>query len=248
MPLTEIIPKSGQGGALKDIYSLLERAADGDPAAQTMVVERNLGLVHASARRFMGRGIEYDDLYQAGCMGLVKAVTGFDTSRGVQFSTYAVPVIMGEMRRLFRDDGPIKVSRTLKEQSLKAVRAREKLRGLLDREPTVCELAKEIGLDPAETAQALEAGVTPLSLTVGEDGESSQTDIPVEADEDALVDRLTLKEALCRLCANDRQLIILRYFQNKTQSETAEYLGMTQVQVSRREKKVLAMLKKNLLE
>lgn len=243
MPLTESIPKSGQ-----DTYSLLERAANGDSAAQTMVIEQNLGLVHASARHFMGRGIEYDDLYQAGCMGLVKAVMGFDTSRGVQFSTYAVPVIMGEMRRLFRDDGPIKVSRTLKEQSLKAIRAREKLRCKLDREPTIYELAKEIGLDPAETAQALEAGITPLSLTVGDDSENSQADIPVDSDEEALVDRLTLKEALNHLSANDRQLIIMRYFQNKTQTETAACLGMTQVQVSRREKKILSMLKNKLME
>jgi RNA polymerase sporulation-specific sigma factor len=248
MPLTEFIPKSGQGGVPKDIRCLLERAANGDSAAQTMVVERNLGLVHASARHFMGRGIEYDDLYQTGCMGLVKAVIGFDTSRGVQFSTYAVPVIMGEMRRLFRDDGPVKVSRTLKEQSLKAARTREKLRGSLGREPTICELAKEIGIDPAEAAQALEAGVTPLSLTIGEEGEDSQADIPVESEEEAVVDRLTLKEALGRLPASDRQLIIMRYFQNKTQAQTAQCLDMTQVQVSRREKKVLAALKIRLSE
>lgn len=248
MPLTEVFPKSEHGGALKDIHSLLVRAANGDSAAQTMVVERNLGLVHASARRFMGRGIEYDDLYQAGCMGLVKAVMGFDTERGVQFSTYAVPVIMGEMRRLFRDDGPVKVSRTLKEQSLKAARARDKLRATLGREPTICELSKEIGIDPAETAQALEAAVTPLSLTMGEEGEDAQADIPVESEEESVVDRLTLKEALGHLSASDRQLIILRYFQNKTQAQTAQYLDMTQVQVSRREKKVLAALKTKLLD
>lgn len=247
MSLTETSAKAEQGGAVYNIKSLLERAANGDSAAQTTVVERNLGLVHASARRFMGRGIEYDDLYQAGCMGLVKAVMGFDTERGVQFSTYAVPVIMGEMRRLFRDDGPIKVSRTLKEQSLKAARTREKLCGKLGREPTLFELSAELGIDPAETAQALEAGVSPLSLTMGDEGEDTQVDIPVESEEEALVDRLTLKEALGHLSANDRQLIILRYFQNKTQAQTALYLNMTQVQVSRREKKILAALKIRLL-
>jgi RNA polymerase sporulation-specific sigma factor len=248
MPLTEYYPKLEQDVVPTDNISLLERAAKGDSAAQTMVVERNFGLVHASARRFMGRGIEYDDLYQAGCMGLVKAVMGFDTTRGVQFSTYAVPVIMGEMRRLFRDDGPIKVSRTLKEQSLKAARARERLCAKLGREPTLNELSAELGLDPAETAQALEAGITPLSLTMGEDGDDSQADIPVDSEEEALVDKLTLKEALGHLSAKDRQLIILRYFKNKTQAETAIYLDMTQVQVSRREKKVLAALKTKLID
>lgn len=248
MPLQGFLQTDEKSGVTKDIRQLLERAANGDAAAQTMIVERNLGLVHASARHFMGRGIEYDDLYQAGCMGLVKAVTGFDLGRGVQFSTYAVPVIMGEMRRLFRDDGPVKVSRTLKELSLKAVRAREKLCTVLGREPTLTELASDLGIDPAETAQALEAGITPLSLTVGEDGEDAQADIPVESGEESLVDRLTLKEALSHLCAKDRTLIVMRYFQNKTQAETAQYLSMTQVQVSRREKKVLAALRTRLSE
>ncbi|HEX2939016.1 MAG TPA: sigma-70 family RNA polymerase sigma factor [Ruminiclostridium sp.] len=248
MPVTESIPKTQKGGASKENFKLLERAASGDSAAQTIIVERNLGLVHAAARRFVGRGIEYDDLYQAGCMGLVKAVMGFDLSRGVQFSTYAVPVIMGEMRRLFRDDGPVKVSRTLKEQSLKAARIREKLCIKLGREPTIGEISKELGLDPAETAQALEACAAPISLTIGEEGEDVQADIPVESGEEALVDKLTLKEALGHLETKDRQLIILRYFRNKTQAQTAELLNMTQVQVSRREKKVLAALKTRLSE
>lgn len=243
MPVTEL---AEQNSKLKETYSLLERAAKGDSAAQTLIIEKNLGLVHATAKRFIGRGVEYDDLYQAGCMGLVKAVTGFDTSRGVQFSTYAVPVIMGEMRRLFRDDGPIKVSRTLKEQSIKATRAREKLRSKLDREPTINELSAELGLDPAETAQALEASILPVSLTIGDEGDDSQADIPVESGEDSLVDKLTLKAALSELNTKDRLLIMMRYFQNRTQAETAARLNMTQVQVSRREKKVLAILKDNL--
>ncbi len=247
MPLTNTDEKTGQkSGGAANIQSLLKRAAKGDAAAQSMVVEKNLGLVHATARHFMGRGIEYDDLFQAGCMGLVKAVMGFDTDRGVQFSTYAVPVIMGEMRRLFRDFGPVKVSRSLKELSLKAARARERLCASLGREPTLGELAKHMGIDPAEAAQALEAGVTPLSLTIGEDGEDTQADIPIDSEEESLVDRLSLKDALGCLEAGDRQLIILRYFQNKTQSETAASLNMTQVQVSRREKKVLAALRARL--
>lgn len=222
---------------------LLERAARGDSAAQSQVVERNFGLVHAAAKRFAGRGVEYDDLFQAGCMGLVKAVIGFDTSRGVQFSTYAVPVIMGEMRRLFRDDGPVKVSRSLKDLSVRAARERERLRAELDREPTLGELAKRMGLEPAEAAQALEAGLAPLSLTLDDDGEETQADIPVESNEGALVDRLALKEAICSLPPRDRELIVLRYFQGKTQCETAQALQMSQVQVSRREKKLLFTLR-----
>ncbi len=222
---------------------LLERASRGDPAAQSMVVERNFGLVHAAAKHFTGRGVEYDDLFQAGCMGLVKAVIGFDTSRGVQFSTYAVPVIMGEMRRLFRDDGPVKVSRSLKDLSVRASRERERLRAELDREPTLGELAKRMGLEPAEAAQALEAGLAPLSLTLDDDGEDTQADIPVESNEGALVDRLALKEAIRSLPPRDRELIVLRYFQGKTQCETAKALQMSQVQVSRREKKLLFTLR-----
>lgn len=209
----------------------------------TELIEQNMGLVHASARRFAGRGIEYDDLFQAGSMGLVKAVAGFDQSRGVQFSTYAVPVIMGEMRRLFRDDGPVKVSRSLRELSLKAARAREKLCIELGREPTVGELAGALGVEPAEAAEALEAAAAPLSLTVDDEGESVQADVPVAGDEDALVDRIALREALACLGDRDRDLILLRYFHNLTQSETAERLGMTQVQVSRREKKILLSLR-----
>lgn len=229
--------------------ALFVRAGQGDAAAQTQIVEKNLGLVHASARHFSGKGIEYDDLYQAGCMGLVKAVAGFDVTRGVQFSTYAVPVIMGEMRRMFRDDGPIKVSRSLKELSLKATRARQKLSARLCREPTLNELAAELQIEPAEAAQALEAAAAPLSLTSSrEDEDNGQTDIPVESDEDALIDHLALKDALRTLLPEERLLIILRYFQGKTQTETAEVLHMTQVQVSRKEKKILVRLRKHLLE
>lgn len=228
--------------ASQDI-GLFERASAGDTAAQSKIIEDNLGLVHASARRFMGRGIEYDDLFQAGCMGLVKAVLGFDTGRNVQFSTYAVPVIMGEMRRLFRDDGPVKVSRSLKELSLKALRTRERLRAVLGREPTLTELSQSLGIEPAEIAEALDAAMTPISLTVDDDGDDVQADIRCEGDEEMLVDRLALKDAILKLPAGDRTLIILRYFKNRTQSETAKKLNMTQVQVSRREKKILEQLR-----
>lgn len=222
---------------------LLERVANGDMSAKTELVEENLGLVHAMARRFMGRGIEYDDLFQAGCMGLVKATKGFDISRGVQFSTYAVPVIMGEMRRLFRDDGPIKISRTLKELSLKVSRVKENLNKSLCREPTISEIAAILNIEPAEAAEALEASYAPMSLTLEGDGDDIQADIPVECVEESLVDKLALKEALGHLAAQDRLLIILRYFKNKTQIEAAKDLSMTQVQVSRREKRILEQLR-----
>lgn len=205
-----------------------------------------MGLVHSAVRHFLGRGVEYDDLFQAGCMGLVKAVAAFDLSRGAAFSTYAVPVILGEMRRLFRDDGPVKVSRALKEQSLRARRTRESLRMSLGREPSIAELAYALGMDVAETAQALEASAAPLSLTVDNDGDDVQADVPVESSEDSVVDRLALKEALGSLPADDRRLIILRYFKGRTQCETARMLATTQVQVSRRERRILQKLRERL--
>ncbi len=225
---------------------LFERAARGDASAQSRIVEENMGLVHSAAHHFMGRGLEYDDLFQAGCMGLVKAVAAFDLSRGAAFSTYAVPVILGEMRRLFRDDGPIKVSRALKEQSMRANRIRESLRMTLGREPSIAEMAAALGMDVAETAQALEAAAMPVSLTMDDDGDEIQADIPVESSEESVVDRLALKEALGSLPVDDRRLIVLRYFQGKTQCETARMLDTTQVQVSRRERRILRMLRERL--
>lgn len=210
------------------------------------VVENNLGLVHSCAHRFKGRGIEYDDLYQAGCMGLIKAADAFDYSRGVRFSTYAVPVILGEMRRLFRDGGTVKVSRTLKELSLKVTRERERFAQQTGREPTVGELADQMGLDPAEVSEALGASLPPVSLTEADDDGGGQYDIPVVSHEEEISDILSLKSVVSSLQPNDRRLIVLRYFCNKTQTETAQTLGMTQVQVSRREKKILSALRKEL--
>ena len=210
------------------------------------LVSQNLGLVHSCAHRFKGRGIEYEDLFQAGCMGLVKAAKGFDEGRGVRFSTYAVPVILGEMKRLFRDGGTVKVGRTLKELSIKAVRAREHLSNALGRDPTVGELAKELGVEPEEAAEAISASLPPVSLPAGEEEGGGQIDIPVEAPEDKLSDLIALKEVVSELPPKDRKLIVLRYFGGKTQTETADVLGMTQVQVSRREKVILRELRKQL--
>lgn len=211
------------------------------------VVEKNLGLVHSCAHRFKGRGIEYDDLFQAGCMGLIKAADAFDYSRGVRFSTYAVPVILGEMRRLFRDGGTVKVSRTLKELSMRVARERERIAQDTGREPTVCELAGQMGMEPAEIGEALGAALPPVSLTEADEDGGGQYDIPVVSHEEELSDILSLKAVVGALEPRDRRLIVLRYFLNKTQTETAGELGMTQVQVSRREKKILACLRKELL-
>lgn len=209
--------------------------------------EENLGLVHLCANKFRGRGIEYEDLYSAGCIGLLKAVKAFDTERGVKFSTYAVPVILGEIKRLFRDGGTVKVSRSLKELSLKIQRLCESFRQLQGREPTISELAQLSGEDEADISEALCVNQPVLSLTSGDDGEG-QIDIPVEAPDNDIVDILALRQIMASLDERDRALLELRYFKSLTQSKTAQILGMTQVQVSRREKKLLTQMREELLE
>lgn len=210
-------------------------------------IESNIGLVHSCASRFRGRGIEYDDLFQAGCMGLVKAYDAFDSSRGVMFSTYAVPVILGEIKRLFRDGGSIKVSRGLKELSLKVTRAKEKLSVTLGYEPSVSEIAKALSITPEEAAEALCAAHLPLSLTESEDEGGGQIDVLVESEEESISNRRSLSQILSKMDEHDRKLIILRYFKNKTQTETARELNMTQVQVSRKEKKLLLFMREKML-
>lgn len=211
-------------------------------------VEQNIGLVHTCAKRFIGRGIEYDDLCQAGSIGLIKAVEGFDEQRGLCFSTYAVPVILGEMRRLFRDGGTVKVSRSLKDLSMKANRLQAAFALEHGREPTVSELASVLEVEPELLAEALGASLPPLSLTFsGEnDDEGEEWDLPTPAPETALVDRMALRQVLEELPERDRRLILLRYIGGKTQQNTAEELGMTQVQVSRRERVILGEMRKKL--
>ena len=209
-------------------------------------IESNMGLVHACAKRFRGRGIEYDDLVQAGCLGLVKAVDHFDEGRGLQFSTYAVPVILGEMRRLFRDGGAIKVGRALKELSLKAARACNEFSLREGRQPTISELAEQLGVEPAEASQALGASQQPLSLSADEENGGGQIDVPTEAPEEKMSELIALKQVVGELDPRDRSLIVMRFFKSRTQTQTAEMLGMTQVQVSRREKKILQELKAKL--
>ena len=211
-----------------------------------ILITENLGLVHSCAHRFTGRGIEYEDLFQAGCMGLVKAFDAFDTERGVRFSTYAVPVILGEMRRLFRDGGTVKVSRSLKELSLKTTKERENFLLKNGREPTVSELSEKLSVSAEEVTEALCAAAPVISLTAGEDEGGGQTDVPVESPEDEITERLSVIKAISDLEEKDRTLIKYRYYENKTQTETAKILGMPQVQVSRREKKILEILRREL--
>ncbi len=205
-------------------------------------IEENLGLVHSCANRFRGRGVEYEDLFQAGCVGLVKAANGFDASLGFAFSTYAVPAILGEIKRIFRDGGAIKVGRAAKEKARHLMKIRDALAVELDREPTIEEIADIAQMDTAETSLLICASLPLQSLTSGEDGES-QTDIPVPAPEEDITDKLALRDALLKLEAWERELIERRYFSRQTQSVTAEAMGMSQVQVSRKEKAILLKLR-----
>lgn len=218
-----------------------------DTDVRKPVAEENLGLVHLCANKFRGRGIDYEELYSAGCVGLLKAVKAFDTERGVKFSTYAVPVILGEIKRLFRDGGTIKVSRSLKELSMRLQKICEDFRHRECREPTVSELSEISGESEENVSEALCVSQPLLSLTASDDDEG-QIDIPSEAPDEAIVDLLALRQIMAKLETNDRILLELRYFRNFTQSKTAKALNMTQVQVSRREKKLLTQMRKELLE
>ncbi|MFR1509773.1 MAG: sigma-70 family RNA polymerase sigma factor [Acutalibacteraceae bacterium] len=212
-------------------------------ADRGQVISENIGLVHACAKKFKGRGIEYDDLFQAGCVGLVKAVDAFDKSRGVKLSTYAVPVILGEIKRLFRDGGSIKVGRSLKELSLKATRFISEFVGQNAREPSISELAKALSVEPAVAAQALEVSKIPISLTTDSEDGQAEIDIPIEAPDERLSELIALKQTVNKLDDKDRSIILLRFFKNHTQTQTAKILGMTQVQVSRRERVILNNLR-----
>jgi RNA polymerase sporulation-specific sigma factor len=211
-------------------------------------IQNNLGLVHACAGRFRGRGMDYDDLYSAGCIGLIKAYDGFDTERGVCFSTYAVPVILGEIKKLFRDGGTVKVSRSLKELGLKVSAVRERILKQTGVEPGVEKLAAELETEPEMIALAVRASQPALSLTPDSDEPGHELDIPVASPEEELSDRIGLAKVLRDLPPEDRKLIELRFFKGCTQSETAAVLCTTQVQISRRERRILKGMRGQLLE
>lgn len=209
------------------------------------LINENLGLVHACANKFRGRGTEYDDLFQAGCVGLVKAADNFDPSRGFAFSTYAVPVILGEIRRIFRDGGAVKIGRSLKEKARNAMKVKDELSIELGREPTVSELAEKLGTDIATAAELITVSMPTISLTVADDEKNgNQLDIPTAAPEEEISERLSLKKVLGSLSEKEQKLIELRYFKGMTQVNTAKELGMSQVQVSRKEKAILQHLRK----
>lgn len=211
------------------------------------LIENNYGLVHACANKFRGRGAEYDDLFQAGCVGLIKAADNFDKSRGFAFSTYAVPVILGEIKRIFRDGGTIKIGRSLKEKARHAMQIKEQLSLCLGRAPTIGELAEKLGVDISQAAELITVSMPVISLTATDDKGNAQLDIPTEAPEEEISEKMALKSVICALEEKDRKLIELRYFKGLTQVKTAAELGMSQVQVSRREKAILIEMRKRMM-
>lgn len=231
------------------IIALIKKAHSGDEAARAQLVEENVGLVWCIVKRFYGRGVDPEDLFQIGSIGLIKAIDKFDLSFEVKFSTYAVPMISGEIKRFLRDDGMIKVSRTLKELSYKAYLTKERLQEKWNREPTLNELAAEMAVDKEDLVMALEASGEVDSIykpIYQSDGNEIQLVDKLEendAQEDRVINQMLLKQLLEDLKCEERQLIYLRYFANKTQSEVGRKMGISQVQVSRLEKKILKNLR-----
>lgn len=211
------------------------------------LIAQNLGLVHSCAKKFIGRGIDYDDLYSTGCVGLIKAIDNFDESLGYKLSTYAVPVILGEIKRLFRDGGMIKVSRSLKELSLKASKIAQEYKNKHSTDIPISTLADKLGVDIFKASEALNVSTPVMSLTAHTDDGDKTLDIPCVSIEDNLIEKMSLDAVLSTLDENDRELITQRYFKHKTQVEVAKTLGLTQVQVSRKEKKILALMRQKLI-
>ena len=231
---------------------LIKKALDGDICARTEIVEKNIGLVWSVVKKFSGRGVESEDLFQIGCIGLIKAIDKFDTSFDVKFSTYAVPMIMGEIKRFLRDDGIIKVSRGLKELSLKASTVRDVLTKENGCEPTVKDIAKRIGVSPEELSFAIEASARPESLYAvnnNEKGDSKSLIERIEAPdsfEAKVTDRLLIENLISIYPKREQEIIFMRFFKQKTQSYVARILGISQVQVSRIEKKLLSDMKRKI--
>jgi len=227
------------------LEELIEKAQQGDAEASELLVTENSGLIWSVARRFMGRGAEPDDLYQLGCLGFLKAVEGFDLEFGTQFSTYAVPKIAGEIRRFLRDDGAVKVSRSIKEQAAQIRQTRNHLLQALGREPTVQEIARQTGLSPEEIALAENATAATESIQkeTGEEGFSLEHILTDTESEEKMVERIALLQAVERLPERENMVIRLRFFHSLTQQRVAKVLDVSQVQVSRIEKKALQHLR-----
>ena len=219
----------------------MENLADAD-----RLVTENTGLVHACARRFTGKGVDYEDLYSCGCIGLVKAAKRFEPKMGFKFSTYAVPVILGEIKLMFRDTGALKVSRSLKELSLRVKSFCDAFEKDHGESPAVSFIAQQLGVSSEQVQDALQVSQHPVSLSCAKDEDSREIEIKDESKEEEITERLSLYQVLDTLQTADRRLIEERYFKGKTQQKTAEALGMTQVQVSRREKKILTFLREKM--
>ena len=232
------------------LEELIVRSQQGDRQAGEQLVVDNTGLIWSVARRYFGRGVDPDDLYQLGCVGFLKAVAGFDTQYGTQFSTYAVPKIAGEIRRFLRDDGAVKVSRGLKERAATVKMARQRLTGELGREPTLSEIGEQVGLTVEEIAMAETATSAAESIQreTGEDGFTLEAVLTDGSQEDQLIERIALREAIAKLPERERMVVVLRFFRGLTQEKTAVIVGVSQVQVSRIEKKALTHLRETILE
>ena len=227
---------------------LLERAGQGDGVAAEQVLRENSGLIWAVVRRYYGRGVEPEDLYQLGCLGFLKAVQGYDSAYGTQFSTYAVPKIAGEIRRYLRDTGPIKVGRTLREQGMAIYAARERLRTELGREPTLTEISGETGYSLEEIATAELANLPPDSLQQeNADGLTLESTLADGSTEEQLVEHIALRSAVQALPLQEQETILLRFFRGMTQQQCAKVLGVSQVQVSRLERRALKALREKML-
>lgn len=227
------------------LEELIARSQAGNKEAKELLVAENTGLIWSVTRRFLGRGVESEDLYQLGCLGFIKAIEGFDLSYGTQFSTYAVPKIAGEIRRFLRDDGTVKVSRGIKEQATQLSTIRNKLIGLLGREPTIRELSEQSGIPVDEIAmiESAMSSVESIHQPSGQDGFTLESVLTDTESEDRLIEKVTLRQAITKLPERDRNVIDLRYFHCLTQERVAKILGVSQVQVSRIEKRAIARLR-----
>ncbi len=232
-----------------DTLSLIKKAKEGDKSAESDIVNQNIGLVWSVARKFANRGYDLEDIFQIGCIGILKAIKNFDLSFNVKFSTYAVPLIMGEIKRFLRDDNIIKVSRHLKEIAQKANVVKEVLEKELGREVKICEIAKRLDITKEELAVALEANVAPESLykQINDNDKSPGyliDKVVIKKDnEEEMLDKISLNEAIKSLEEREKKIIVLRYYRGKTQSEIAKMIGISQVQVSRLEKKILCKMR-----
>lgn len=227
------------------LEELIARSQAGDKDAKEALVCQNSGLIWSVIRRFSGRGVEQDDLYQLGCLGFIKAVDGFDLQYGTQFSTYAVPKIAGEIRRFLRDDGAVKVSRSIKEQAMQIHTARNTLLHILGREPTIREISEQtgIGIEDIVCAEQAVSSVSSLNQTSGVDGFTLEHTLTDTESEDKMLEKLVLRQAIRRLPTKEAAVIDLRYFHGLTQEQTARILSVSQVQVSRLEKKAIGHLR-----